>query len=364
MNSRERVNAILNHQLVDRIAVCEQYWPEAVELWKEQGHLAHDDNPEDHFDLDIRVAWVFNMIADLDFDDQIVEETEETKLVRDGNGALLRYWKNKSGTPEHADFMVKDRSKWEEKIKPLLLDESKLEERIDFELYRQMKKDCQKTNKYLCWAGPNVFELMHPVCGHENMLMGMALDPDWVKDMCEVYSDLLIKLFDVLFAKEGKPNGIWFFEDMGFKQKPFMSPAMYKEIVQPAHKKTFDYAHGNSLKVIVHSCGFVEPLIPGMIEAGMDCLQAMETKAGMDLHKIKALYGDKIALMGGLDIRVLEQNDTEILDKFLEKMLPDVMKGGGYFLHTDHSIPPTVQYGTYKHFVEKGIEIASKYLNF
>jgi hypothetical protein len=98
LNSRERVNAILNHQPVDRIAVFEQYWPETVELWKEQGHLAHDDSPEDHFDLDIRTAWVFNMIADLDFDDQIVEETEETKLVRDGNGALLRYWKNKSGT--------------------------------------------------------------------------------------------------------------------------------------------------------------------------------------------------------------------------------------------------------------------------
>jgi uroporphyrinogen decarboxylase len=359
MHSRERVKAILNHQKVDRIAVCESFWPETVELWKQQGHLNKDETPEDHFGLDIRKAWAFNMQADIDFGQQIVEETEETKLVKDGNGALLRFWKDKSGTPEHVDFMVKDRNMWEEKIKPLLLDGATLERRMDLGLYRQVRDNCRRKDLYLCWAGINVFELMHPVCGHENMLMGMALDPGWVKDMCEVYSDLIIKLCDILFTKEGKPDGMWFFEDMGFKQKPFMSPAMYKDIIQPAHIKLFDYAHSNGLNVIVHSCGFVEPLIPGLIEAGMDCLQAMETKAGMDLHRIKSEYGNTIALMGGLDIRVLEENDMEKLDRFLEQMLPDALKNSGYLLHTDHSIPPSVNYRTYKHFVQKGLELGT-----
>jgi len=359
MNSRERVNAILNHQPVDRIAVCESYWPETIELWRQQGHLSADEAVEDHFTLDIRKAWVMNMQADIDFGQEIVEETEKTKLVKDGNGALLRFWKGKSGTPEHVDFMVKDRVVWEEKIKPLLLDESKLEERIDFEAYRNIKQTCQEKNLYLCWAGLNVFELMHPVCGHEHMLMGMALDPDWIKDMCKVYSDLIVKLADILFAKEGKPDGMWFFEDLGFKQRPFMSIAMYKDIIQPAHIKTYDYAHKNGMKVIVHSCGFVESLIPGMIEAGIDCLQAMEIKAGMDLHRIKAAHGDKIALIGGLDIRVLEENDTQKLDAFLEQMLPEAIKNSGYMLHTDHSIPPTVDYNTYKHFVEKGRQLGT-----
>jgi uroporphyrinogen decarboxylase len=359
MNSKERVNAILDHQKVDRIAVSESFWPETVELWKQQEHLNKDETPEDHFGLDIRKAWTFNMQADIDFGQQIVEETNETKLIKDGNGALLRFWKNKSGTPEHVDFMVKDRNMWEEKIKPLLLDESTLEKRIDFDLYKHVRDNCRRNDLYLCWAGLNVFELMHPVCGHENMLMGMALDPDWIKDMCEIYSNLIIKLCDILFTKEGKPDGMWFFEDMGFKQKPFMSPAMYKDIIWPAHLKLFDYAHSNGLKVIVHSCGFVEPLIPGLIEAGMDCLQAMETKAGMDLHRIKSEFGNTIALMGGLDIRVLEENDIEKLDRFLEQMLPDAIKNSGYLLHTDHSIPPSVNYRTYKHFVQKGLELGT-----
>ena len=77
--------------------------------------------------------------------------------------------------------------------------------------------------------------------------MGMALDPDWVKDMVDTYSDLTVNLMEILFAEEGLPDGIWFSEDMGFKERPFMSPDMYREIIQPGHKKTFDFCH--SLKL-------------------------------------------------------------------------------------------------------------------
>jgi uroporphyrinogen decarboxylase len=189
--------------------------------------------------------------------------------------------------------------------------------------------------------------------------MGMALDPEWVKDMCKTYVDLTIRLLEILFEREGLPDSLWFFEDMGFKEKPFMSPAMYREIIMPEHKRTFDYSHSRGLPVIVHSCGYVEDLIPGLIEAGMDCLQAMEVKAGMDLHRIKRNYGDKIALMGGLDIRILEENNIEQLDRYLETILPEAVKGGGYILHTDHSIPTSVKYETYMHFVKKGIQIGT-----
>ena len=191
------------------------------------------------------------------------------------------------------------------------------------------------------------------------MLMGMALDPDWIKDMCEVYADLTINLMEITFAEEGTPDGIWFFEDMGFKHKPFMSPAMYKDIVWPAHKKTFDYAHSLGLPVVVHSCGFVEPLIPALIEAGMDCLQAMEVKAGMDLLKLKKNFGEQITLIGGLDVRTMVANDRRAIEAELKKKLPIAMKAGGYVVHSDHSIPPQVEYDTYKFFAERSLEIGT-----
>ncbi|MCK5328544.1 MAG: hypothetical protein KAR36_08070, partial [Candidatus Latescibacteria bacterium] len=231
--------------------------------------------------------------------------------------------------------------------------------RINFEGYREVKSHCEREQLFFVWSGVNVFELMHPVCGHEYMLMGMALDPDWVKDMCTVYAELTIHLMEILFAEEGAPDGIWFYEDMGFKERPFMSPAMYQEIIFPAHKRTFDYVHSRELPIIIHSCGFVEPLVPGLIEAGMDCLQAMEVKAGMDLVRLKKTYGDRIAFMGGMDVRTLVANDRKAIQAELDRKLPVAMEGGGYCLYSDHSIPDQVEYETYQFFVERGLEMGT-----
>ena len=207
------------------------------------------------------------------------------------------------------------------------------------------------------WSGVNVFESIHPVCGHEYMLMGMALDPDWVIDMATTYAELTVQLQQMLFEQEGYPDGIWYYEDMGFKERPFMSPAMYEELIQPAHKYTIDYAKSKNLPVIMHSCGFIEPLLPGMIEAGIDCLQVIEIKAGMDLLKLHKLYGDRISFMGGIDVRTLYTNDKEIIDRELEAKIPIVKEGYHYFLHSDHSIPKTVDYDIYRYFIQKGLEL-------
>jgi uroporphyrinogen decarboxylase len=191
------------------------------------------------------------------------------------------------------------------------------------------------------------------------MLMGMALDPDWIKDMTDTLSNLNIRLMKILFAECGKPDGIWFYEDMGFKERPFMSPEMYREMVQAAHKKTFDYAHSLGLPVIVHSCGFVEPLVPGLIEAGIDCLQVIEIKAGMDLLRLKKNFGHKIALCGGMDARNLVANDRNAIKKELQEKIPAVMKDSGYILHSDHSIPTDCEYKTYRYFVDEGLRLGT-----
>jgi uroporphyrinogen decarboxylase len=91
----------------------------------------------------------------------------------------------------------------------------------------------------------------------------------------------------------------------------------------------------------------------------MDCLQAMEVKAGMDLIRLKQNYGDKIAFCGGMDIRVLETNDQSKVETELQQKLPIAMSGSGYILHSDHSIPHSVDYQTYRYFVDRGLEIGT-----
>jgi uroporphyrinogen decarboxylase len=164
---------------------------------------------------------------------------------------------------------------------------------------------------------------------------------------------------EILFAEEGRPDGVWFYEDMGFKERPFMSPRMYRELILPGHRKTIDYVHSLGLPVIMHSCGFVEPLLPGMIEAGIDCLQVMEIKAGMDPVRIKKDFGDRIVLCGGMDARNLVANDIDAIRNELRAKIPIVKENYGYILHSDHSIPTDTDYGTYRFFVDEGLRLGA-----
>ncbi|TFH05777.1 MAG: hypothetical protein E4H09_01445 [Spirochaetales bacterium] len=356
MTSIERMTRILARQPVDRIGVFEHFWGDTRKKWAAEGFLGADEDPHDHFGYDMQLIWPFTYVADLDFEPEVLEETDETILTRDGNGAVLRRHKLHDATPEHVDFAVKERTAWEELIKPKLTPDPR---RIDFAGYREARNAAKAANRFFCWAGINVFEQMHHICGHEHMLVGMALDPDWITDMATTLAELNIALQQTLFEQEGYPDGIWYYEDMGFKQRPFMSPAMYRELIQPAHTRTIAYAKSRDLPVIMHSCGFVEPLVPGMIEAGIDCLQVIEVKAGMDLLRLHKNFGDRLSFMGGIDVRTLCTNNKADVDRELEGKIPTVMQGFGYTLHSDHSIPDTVEYKTYKYFVERGIELGT-----
>jgi uroporphyrinogen decarboxylase len=177
--------------------------------------------------------------------------------------------------------------------------------------------------------------------------------------MADLYAAVAIRLLEILFAREGLPDGLWVWEDLGFKLRPFMSPAMYKALIYPAHKKLFEFAHSCGLPVVLHCDGYVEALIPSLIEAGINCLQPIEVKAGMDLLRLKQYFGDRIALIGGMDERVLETNDCRAVEAELLAKLPGVMAGSGYVLQVDHSVSPLVEYATYKFFVERGLEIGT-----
>ena len=356
MTGRERIDNILHRRPVDRIGLFEHFWGDTLQKWQSEGHIQPHQDLAEHFGFDMTTCWCFNCVADLDFEPIVLEEDEETRLVKNGNYATMRSHKLHASTPEHVDFDIRERRSWEELAKPLLKPEAR---RINFEGYRHAKKAAAEHGRFFCWGGVNVFEQMHPICGHEHMLIGMAMDPDWVKDMVMTYADLTIGLMEILFAAEGKPDGIWFYEDMGFKFRPFMSPAMYRDIVQPGHRKTIDFCHALGLKVVMHSCGFVEPLLPGMIEAGIDCLQVMEIKAGMDPLRIKREFGDRIVLFGGMDARNLVANDVAAIRAELAEKIPVLKEGYGYILHSDHSIPTTTEYETYRLFVDEGLRLGT-----
>jgi uroporphyrinogen decarboxylase len=355
LTPRERMTRLLHRKPVDRASFCESIWGETSARWIREGHVRKDEDLADHMKMEIRGAGWLDSSAHIGVAD-ILSEDEETKLVRNGNGAVLRYWKNKAGTPEHVDFLVQDRAGWEEHIRPFMVPDRR---RTDFKGYGEARRKAAANDLFFVWQGVNVFEQMHPICGHEYMLIGMALEPDWIRDMANQLADLTIGMWEMLFQEEGLPDAIWFYEDMGFKDKPFMSPAMYRELIQPCHKRTMDWAHARKLPVILHSCGMVESLVPGLIEAGIDMLQALEVKAGMDVVRLNKQYGDKIGFMGNIDIREIASNDRKRIDAELRKKIEPLMATHTPFvLSSDHSTPPDVDYESFLYFRDRGLEIA------
>lgn len=354
MTGRERIDNILSRKPVDRIGLYEHFWGDTLSKWIAGGHIQQGMNMEDHFGFDLQMQWPFNFVARMDAEPEIIEENEETILTRDGNGAVLRRSKTHDATPEHVDFLVQDRTGWEEHIKPFLTPDRA---RINFAAYREARRDAAEKNRFFFWSGVGAFELMHPVCGHQYMLIGMAMDPDWVKDMVTTFSKATIELMEILFAEEGWPDGVWFYEDMGFKQRPFISLDMYREIIQPGHAAVIDFVKSKGLPVVMHSCGYVAPLVPGMIESGVDCLQVIEVKAGMDLLALYRDFGERLSFMGGLDVRTLYNNDKNAIEQELSAKIPVVKGHFGYCLHSDHSIPDQVSYDSYRYFVERGLEL-------
>ena len=88
MTGIERIRNILQRKPVDRIGLFEHFWSDTHKAWTDQGHIGEEESFADHFGFDIELAWPFNVVADLDFEEEVIEETDEAVLTRNGNGAV------------------------------------------------------------------------------------------------------------------------------------------------------------------------------------------------------------------------------------------------------------------------------------
>jgi uroporphyrinogen decarboxylase len=104
--------------------------------------------------------------------------------------------------------------------------------------------------------------------------------------------------------------------------------------------------------MILHSCGYVTEFMPLFIEAGFDCIQPLEVKAGNDLVALKQQYGDRLAFMGGIDVRAMADPDPAAIEREISSKIPLAKQGGGYIYHSDHSVPDNVSFEQYTRVME------------
>jgi len=146
-------------------------------------------------------------------------------------------------------------------------------------------------------------------------------------------------------------------DDMGYKQNQFFSVNMYRNLLKPVHKRAADWARERGVHVRLHSCGDINPLVPELIDVGIEMLNPLEVKAGMDPVALKGKYGDVLGFHGGINAVLYGEPDA-LFDE-MRRVIPKMKENGGYMLSSDHSVPDSVSLEQFKQFVALGTELGS-----
>jgi uroporphyrinogen decarboxylase len=351
MTTRERVARMFGHHEADRIPVTDSPWGATIERWQREGMPAGADY-RSYFGLDqFQTVMVDNSPR---YPATTVEETEEHIVQTTPWGVTMRNFKHSATTPEFLHHTVVSPDAWREareRIQPS-------RDRINWENlernYRTWREDGSWID-VLLWFG---FDVTHSwMVGTDRMLEALATDPEWCMDMFGHMLEVNIALLDMVWDEGYRFDGAVWFDDMGYKHAQFFSLGMYRDLLKPYHQRAIDWAHSKGLKAKLHSCGDVNPFVPELVEMGLDALNPLEVKAGMDPIALKKQFGDRLVFHGGINA-VLYNRPDEIRCE-MERVIPSMKEQGGYIFASDHSVPSTVSLEDFRQIVDLAKRLGS-----
>jgi len=351
MTTHKRMSTILSHREADHAPITDHPWPTTLTRWHREG-MPEDVSFADYFGLDQFVS--LHVDNSPRYPERVIEETDEYIIESTVWGSTMRNWKEHGSTPEYLDFTVKNEEDWQKAKARMKPDPDRIDWGEIDRLYREGREKGAWISA-IFWFG---FDVTHSYfVGTENMLIAMATQPEWVKDMFNHYLDVAIPLWDMVWERGYHFDEVFWYDDMGYKGTQFFSLDMYRNLLKPAHKRACDWAKAHGIKTQLHSCGNVSRFIPDLIEIGVDTLNPIEVKSGLDPVELKKQYGDELTLHGGLNA-VLYARPEEMW-KEMRRVIPEMKKGGGYVIGSDHSVPETVSLEEFTEFVKLAKELGS-----
>jgi uroporphyrinogen decarboxylase len=351
LTSYERFKRMYEHREADRVPIQDSPWGTTIERWQREG-MPKDANWVDFFDTD----HLGHIGADNSprYPAKVLEENDEYKLYTTSWGATLKSWKHITSTPEFVDFTIKDRDTWEAAKQRM----TPSRDRVNWDYLKQNYPIWREKGYWVetgIWFG---FDVAHSwAIGTERVLMALIEDPEWCMDIFNHYLDVDLALRDMIWDAGYRFDCVNWPDDMGFKGKQFFSLNTYRNVLKPVHKRAVDWAHAKGCKVRLHSCGNIMPLVPELIDIGIDCLNPLEVKAGMDPTGLKKTYGKKLAFHGG--INAVLWDDRPAIEAEMKRVLPVMKQGGGYIFASDHSIPSSVSLEDFRGIVDLAKKLGS-----
>ena len=340
--------------------MAEPFWKETILTWHEQG-LPVGLHPCEHFGLDIRYAYFLDTSPR--FERKLLRKEDAFEIWQDHYGRTIK--EIDADTPEQPlSWALRGEEDWESIA-------SRLEpsaDRISFGYYGDYFDDSDRgsgieaararrgelvrdDDTFVLINTLGCYETAMRLLGDEHLLMAMADTPALVRSVFEKIADLLIGTIDLLLEHLPAPDGVFLAEDIAYKNGPLFSPAMYRELLQPVHRRLCGHLRRRGLYVLLHTDGYFLPLASDIIDAGVHAIQPLEAKAGLEAEEVKKELGRRVVLMGNISVPELCSGPRR-MKKELHDRLPILKAGGGYIYSSDHSIPPTMPFADYGELVD------------
>ncbi len=347
MNARERFNAVLDFQAVDRLPFMEfmGYWPETLERWAQEGLEATDMTRHFGFDPYVVLPIDFNFIPP--FPEVVLEDQGDRELVQDCTGVVKVRYKHGSAMPHYVRFPISCRQDFLVLI-PRLQGDDPARYPADWD----QQVEALRTRDYpvgLVCRGFLAFE--RDFMDFAAMMEAFAEQPEWVEEMMEFHLEFLIKLWDRV-TRDVEIDLVVLGEDMAYKNGPMISPAMVRRMMTPRYARLTEFLRSRGVRhIIVDSDGDMRSLIPAYLDGGITGILPMERIAGVDPVALRREY-PRLQMIGGIDKLQIALGGSHI-DAEVDRVVNALRPTGGYIPSFDHSVHPGVSLADYEHYLAR-----------
>jgi uroporphyrinogen-III decarboxylase len=285
---------------------------------------------------------------------EVIEETEDYILSRDGLGRTMKLSKGAATLPLPMDYPVSNMDDWL-KFKPFYeFSEARFGKDWEATARRHLE-----AGRVVCVSIPGGFDEPRQLMGVGSLCVAYYEQPELVHDILNTIGDTAFRVLDRVSATV-QVDLLSVHEDMAGKDGPLAGPKQVDEFIKPYYRRIWDMLADRGARLFDQdSDGNLNAVIPVFLEAGLNCMHPMEPAANMDIVKIREKYGKKLAFYGGIDKHVLRRSQEEIVAE-LECKIPPMVATGGCVLALDHRVPNGTPLENYKFYIEKVWEIIDR----
>jgi hypothetical protein len=280
-----------------------------------------------------------------------LSEDDENLIQRDYLGRTVQLCKKTATIALPLDFPVKTMDDWLA-IKPRFVF---TDDRIDWQ-HVEKARAAQADGAMVVSGIPGAFDMIRELMGEENGCLAYYDQPELVEDVLQTIGDTCVAVYERLTEKL-TIDQLSVHEDFAGRSGPLAGPSQIGRFFEPYYRRVWDLLRSRGTRIFEQDTdGNVNSVIVPLLDAGLTAMHPMEPAAGMDIVQLRAKYGRKLAMKGGIDKHVLRQGRDAIRRELEYKMQP-MMREGGMVFGLDHRIPNGTPLADYRYYVDLGREI-------